>query len=165
MDEAALLFAGKVAEITSPQRGLRVKANARERRRAIEAALWLEARAAGPVRLEDAARERSVAVSVARVRSGAGPHRQLGDVRARSPALSRLNSLIGAEVGPFSVADAVTPDAFVPGCLLTEASVRASLEAIGAGVDVARVVDELPEARRSVAGSGRSTASTSVTSG
>ena len=40
-------------------------------------------------------------------------------------------SLRRLEVGPFSVADAVTPDAFVPECLLSEASVRAALEAAG----------------------------------
>jgi AraC family transcriptional regulator len=57
VDEAALLFAGKVATITSPQRDQGLKVSARERRRAVEAALWLEAHAAGSVRLEDAARE------------------------------------------------------------------------------------------------------------
>jgi AraC-like DNA-binding protein len=57
VDEAALLFAGKLAEIASPERKARARTSARERRRAVEAALWLEAHAAGPVRLEDAARE------------------------------------------------------------------------------------------------------------
>jgi tRNA pseudouridine55 synthase len=40
-------------------------------------------------------------------------------------------SLRRTEVGPFSVADAVTPDAFTAECLLSEASVIASLEAAG----------------------------------
>jgi tRNA pseudouridine55 synthase len=51
-------------------------------------------------------------------------------VRAVADALGgHCVSLRRTEVGPFSVADAVTPDAFAPECLLSEASVRASLEA------------------------------------
>jgi tRNA pseudouridine55 synthase len=53
-------------------------------------------------------------------------------VRAIADALGgHCVSLRRLEVGPFSVADAVTPDAFVPECLLSEASVRAALEAAG----------------------------------
>jgi tRNA pseudouridine55 synthase len=53
-------------------------------------------------------------------------------VRAIADALGgHCISLRRTEVGPFSVADAVTPDAFVPECLLSEASVFALLEAAG----------------------------------
>lgn len=53
-------------------------------------------------------------------------------VRAIADALGgHCVSLRRTEVGPFSVADAVTPDAFVPECLLSEASVLASLGAAG----------------------------------
>ena len=53
-------------------------------------------------------------------------------VRAIADALGgHCVSLRRTEVGPFSVADAVTPDAFAPECLLSEASVLASLEAAG----------------------------------
>ncbi len=53
-------------------------------------------------------------------------------IRAIADALGgHCVSLRRLEVGPFSVADAVTPDAFVPECLLSEASVLASLEAAG----------------------------------
>jgi len=53
-------------------------------------------------------------------------------VRAIAIALGgHCVSLRRTEVGPFLAADAVTPDAFVPDCLLSEASVRASLEAAG----------------------------------
>jgi tRNA pseudouridine55 synthase len=53
-------------------------------------------------------------------------------IRAIADALGgHCVSLRRMEVGPFSVADAVTPDAFVPECLLSEASVLASLEAAG----------------------------------
>ncbi len=53
-------------------------------------------------------------------------------VRAIAEALGgHCLSLRRTEVGPFSVADAVTPDAFVPECLLSEGSVMASLEAAG----------------------------------
>ena len=51
-------------------------------------------------------------------------------IRAIADALGgHCVSLRRTEVGPFSVADAVTPDAFVPECLLSEASVLASLAA------------------------------------
>ena len=53
-------------------------------------------------------------------------------VRAIADALGgHCVALRRLEVGPFSVADAVTPDAFDPACLLSEASVRASLDAVG----------------------------------
>ena len=53
-------------------------------------------------------------------------------VRAIADALGgHCVALRRTEVGPFSVADAVTPDGFAPECLLSEASVRASLEAAG----------------------------------
>jgi tRNA pseudouridine55 synthase len=53
-------------------------------------------------------------------------------IRAIADALGgHCVSLRRTGVGPFSVADAVTPDAFVPECLLSEASVLASLEAAG----------------------------------
>jgi tRNA pseudouridine55 synthase len=53
-------------------------------------------------------------------------------IRAIADALGgHCVSLRRTEVGPFSVADAVTPDAFVPECLLSEEHVLASLEAAG----------------------------------
>ena len=53
-------------------------------------------------------------------------------IRAIADALGgHCISLRRTEVGPFSVADAVAPDAFVPECLLSEARVLASLEAAG----------------------------------
>ena len=53
-------------------------------------------------------------------------------IRAIADALGgHCVSLRRTEVGPFSVANAVSPDAFVPECLLSEASVLESLEAAG----------------------------------
>jgi tRNA pseudouridine55 synthase len=53
-------------------------------------------------------------------------------IRAIADALGgHCVSLRRTEVGPFSVADAVTPEAFVPERLLGEASVLAALEAAG----------------------------------
>ena len=53
-------------------------------------------------------------------------------IRAIADALGgHCVSLRRLEVGPFSVTEAVTPDAFVPECLLSEASVLASLQAAG----------------------------------
>lgn len=56
IDEAALAFAGRCAELAAG-RAARRRIDARVRRRAVAAAIWLEARCGGPVRLEDAARE------------------------------------------------------------------------------------------------------------
>ena len=51
-------------------------------------------------------------------------------VRAIADALGgHCVSLRRTEVGPFLVADAVTPDAFAPDCLLSEATVLASIAA------------------------------------
>ena len=55
IDEAALAFAAKCGAIASGERNDRA-VSAKDRRRAVEAALWLEANAADAVSLEDAAR-------------------------------------------------------------------------------------------------------------
>ena len=53
-------------------------------------------------------------------------------IRAIADALGgHCISLRRTEVGPFSVAHAVTPDAFAADCLISEASVLAALEAAG----------------------------------
>lgn len=53
-------------------------------------------------------------------------------IRAIADALGgHCTSLRRTEVGPFRVAHAVTPGAFIPECLLSEESVLASLEAAG----------------------------------
>ena len=54
-------------------------------------------------------------------------------VRAIADALGgHCVSLRRTEVGPFSVAQAVTPAAFTPECLLSEESVVAALATVGA---------------------------------
>jgi AraC family transcriptional regulator len=55
VDEAALAFAARCAAIASGERTVG-RISAKDRRRAVEAALWLEANATEPVSLEDAAR-------------------------------------------------------------------------------------------------------------
>jgi len=57
LDETGLLFAARFVELVSGQRRRPPEAPARDRRRAVEAALWLDAQAAQPVDLERAARE------------------------------------------------------------------------------------------------------------
>ena len=53
-------------------------------------------------------------------------------IRAIADALGgHCVSLRRTEVGPFSIANAVSPEAFVRECLLSEASVLESLEAAG----------------------------------
>jgi AraC-like DNA-binding protein len=94
-DEVALLFASRFARIASPQaakRKDRVNPSARDRRRAVEAALWLQAHAAEPVALEDAARETGLSPFhflrlFARV-IGVTPHQYV--VRARLGRAARL---------------------------------------------------------------------------
>ena len=56
LDEAALLLARRFATVVGGKAEKASGANARERRRAVEAALWLEENATEPVGLEDAAR-------------------------------------------------------------------------------------------------------------
>ena len=56
VDEAALLFIVKASTIASGGISGTLKMNSRERKRAVETALWLEANAAEPVGLEHAAR-------------------------------------------------------------------------------------------------------------
>ncbi len=56
-DEAGMLFAGKFADIASREKNLSVKTNSNERRRAVEAALWLEAHSTESVDLEGTARQ------------------------------------------------------------------------------------------------------------
>jgi AraC family transcriptional regulator len=51
LDEAAILFAARVAEVASGRRAPPVAIQPRDRRRAVEAALFIEARSAGPVDL------------------------------------------------------------------------------------------------------------------
>jgi AraC family transcriptional regulator len=91
VDEAALVFAGKCAAITGG-RAARPRVSARARRRAIEAALWLEAHAADPVRLEDAARAAGLSpfhfLRVFAAVVGVTPHQHL--MRLRLARAARL---------------------------------------------------------------------------
>lgn len=57
LDEAGLLFAARFVELVGGQRRRPPEATARDRRRAVEAALWLDAQSAEAVDLERAARE------------------------------------------------------------------------------------------------------------
>lgn len=57
LDEAALLLAARFVEVVSGRAPEPVTAGARDRRRAVEAALWIDAHAAEPLGLEDAAAE------------------------------------------------------------------------------------------------------------
>jgi len=91
IDEAALAFAGKCAQRTTG-RDARPRVDARARRRAVQAAHWLETHAAEPIRLEDAAREASLSpfhfLRVFRAVHGVTPHQYL--VRLRLAHAARL---------------------------------------------------------------------------
>jgi AraC-like DNA-binding protein len=95
IDEAALAFAARCAAIAS-HREVPRKVTARDRRRAVEAALWHEAHAAEPVSLEDAARAVGLSpfhfLRVFSAVVGATPHQYL--VRLR---LARAAKLLAQE--------------------------------------------------------------------
>jgi AraC family transcriptional regulator len=90
VDEAALLLAQKVASVVAGENEKPVKANAGERRRAVEAALWLEANAAEPLGLEDAARQAGLSpyhfLRIFRKALGVTPHQYLLRLRLRRAA-------------------------------------------------------------------------------
>ena len=90
IDEAALVFAAKCASITS--RTTEKSIRAKDRRRAVEAALWLEAHVADDVSLEDAARAAGVSpfhfLRIFSAVVGATPHQYL--LRLRLARAARL---------------------------------------------------------------------------
>jgi AraC-like DNA-binding protein len=95
VDEAALLFAGKSAEIAgTASEPHRIQPAAR--RRAVEAALWLEAHAAEPVGLEDAARQAALSpyhfLRVFQQVAGVTPHQYVLRLR-----LARAAKLLAEE--------------------------------------------------------------------
>ena len=101
VDEAAMLFAGKLAQVASQRGNEFLRSKKTDRRRAVEAALWLEANASEPVGLEDAAREAGLSPFhflrlFARV-LGVTPHQYL--VRTR---LRRAAKLLSQETIPIT---------------------------------------------------------------
>lgn len=94
VEEAALLFAGKVAGLSNPREVFSVKP--KDRRRAVEAALWIEENAAEPVRLEEVARQAGLSpfhfLRLFNRVTGVTPHQYLLRTRLRRAAklLSRL---------------------------------------------------------------------------
>src|SRR5882672_4916462 len=97
VDEAGMMLAGKFARLGG--NSTRVESTPRERRRAIEAALWIEAKSAEPVDLEGAARQAGLSPfhflrMFARV-LGVTPHQYL--VRSR---LKRAAKLLAQEEIP-----------------------------------------------------------------
>src|SRR6185312_8109881 len=57
LDEVGMLLAARFVDMARDQRRLPVRTTARDRRRCVDAAMWLNARAADPVKLEDVAAE------------------------------------------------------------------------------------------------------------
>jgi AraC-like DNA-binding protein len=92
VDEAALLFAARFAELVSGRQPKAPTLQARDRRRAVEAALWIEANAHDDIRLEDAARETGLSpfhfLRLFSAVLGATPHQYL--VRSRLRHAARL---------------------------------------------------------------------------
>jgi AraC family transcriptional regulator len=98
VDEAAMLFAGKFAALAGAGTST-VTIRSSARRRAVEAALWLEAHAAEPIGLEDAARESGLSpfhfLRVFAAVIGATPHQYLLRLR-----LARAAKLLSGENVP-----------------------------------------------------------------
>ncbi|HEX7112122.1 MAG TPA: AraC family transcriptional regulator, partial [Mizugakiibacter sp.] len=94
LDEVGLALAGRLAGAVSGRPRAPVVVSARDRRRAVRAALWIDAHASQPIGLEDAAREAGLsAYHFLRVFAnvvGATPHQYL--VRARLRRAARLLS-------------------------------------------------------------------------
>ena len=88
--DAALLFAQKVAALASGKSNDHATPSAGERRRAVEAALWLERNLAEAVGLEDAARQAGLSpfhfLRVFRRTLGVTPHQYLLRLRLREAA-------------------------------------------------------------------------------
>jgi AraC family transcriptional regulator len=95
IEEAALAFAMRCAAIAGGERNAR-PISARDRRRAVEAALWLEAHAAEPVSLQEAARVAGLSpfhfLRVFSAVAGATPHQYLLRLR-----LARAAQLLAEE--------------------------------------------------------------------
>ncbi|HEX4927901.1 MAG TPA: AraC family transcriptional regulator [Burkholderiales bacterium] len=96
VDEAAVMFVHRFATLASGESQELQKATPRERRRAVEAALWLEENAAAPVALEDAARHAALSpyhfLRTFRKAIGVTPHQYLVRVR-----LARAAKLLAQE--------------------------------------------------------------------
>jgi len=92
LDEAGLLFAARAVEVVSGRKRGPAEAGARDRRRAVEAALWIDARSHEPMDLESVARQAGLSPFhflrlFARV-LGVTPHQYL--VRSRLRHAARL---------------------------------------------------------------------------
>jgi len=101
LDEAGLLLAARFADTVSGRRRQPVAAGVPDRRRAVEAALWIEARSHEPVDLESAARQAGLSPFhflrlFARV-LGVTPHQYL--VRSR---LRRAAALLADDARPIT---------------------------------------------------------------
>ena len=89
-DEAALLFAARFADLVAGRKPQARTIQPRDRRRAVEAALWIEANAHDDIKLEDAARQSGLSpFHFLRLFSdalGATPHQYLVRSRLRNAA-------------------------------------------------------------------------------
>jgi AraC-like DNA-binding protein len=92
LDEVGQLFASRFVEVVSGRRARPVSATARDRRRAVETALWIEAHSQRPIDLEDAAAQANISpFHFLRLFSevlGVTPHQYL--VRSRLRHAARL---------------------------------------------------------------------------
>lgn len=90
MDEAALLFAARFVELASGRKRKSLDARARDRRRAVAAALWLEAHAHQSIDLDSAAREAGLSqfhfLRLFSTVLGVTPHQYLVSSRLRRAA-------------------------------------------------------------------------------
>ncbi len=90
LDEAGLLFTGRFAEVASGRKAARVTASARDRKRAVHAAMWMDEYAHRPIGLEGAAQEAGLSLfhflrTFTKV-LGVTPHQYLVRTRLRRAA-------------------------------------------------------------------------------
>ena len=90
LDEVGHLLASRLVEVVSGKRGRRTGVTARDRRRAVEAALWIDENSHREIELEDAARQAGVSpFHFLRLFSGVlgvTPHQYLVRTRLRRAA-------------------------------------------------------------------------------
>jgi AraC family transcriptional regulator len=90
VEEAAMMLAARFAKVASPGEETSVKTTEADRRRAVEAALWLEENAAEPVGLKDVARQVALSpfhfLRIFKSIIGVTPHQYLVRLRLRRAA-------------------------------------------------------------------------------
>jgi AraC-like DNA-binding protein len=118
VDEVGMLLAARLVDAVSGRRRSVAGAVARDRRRAVETALWMDAHSHEPLDLEDAAREAGISAYhflrlFARV-LGVTPHQYLVRSRLRHRRTAAAEDDRSITTSPSTSASAISPTSFAP---------------------------------------------------